>query len=227
MGYDGMRGSGVRRARWPPPGGGGGARGAVADGSCRAMPGAGASRARACMIMHGIAWAPMGHHGPPTPIHPRPPKSPNVVPDGPRTPQNCAAHRGNSIPLGFVQIHFIVIGPVFGHSLRMNHFLHFLLPTRIFCGRRPPPPNVALPCGRLWAPGVPGPRVLGGGWGWMGAGAPQESDFSQFLLPDRPGGLTLKGILAPRGQTMPRPGNKRPVCFHLGQWSAPGGRKSN
>ena len=177
--------------------------------------------------MHDHAWAPHPHPPISTPDPPNHPIWSPTAPGHPRTPQNCAAHRGNSIPLGFVQIHFIVMGPVFGHSLRMNHFLHFLLPTRIFCGRRPPPPNVALPCGRMWAPGVPGPRVLGGGWGWMGAGAPQESDFSQFLLPDRPGGLTLKGILAPRGQTMPRPGNKRPVCFHLGQWSAPGGRKSN
>ena len=32
--------------------------------------------------------------------------SPNLAPDGPRThPQKCAAHRGDSIPLGFVQIH--------------------------------------------------------------------------------------------------------------------------
>ena len=28
---------------------------------------------------------------------------------------------------------------------------------------------------------------------------------------------------APRGRTMPRPGNKRPICFHVGAWSAPGG----
>ena len=41
-------------------------------------------------------------HGPPPP----PPKSRNLAPDGPRTPpQKCAAHRGDSIPLSFVQIY--------------------------------------------------------------------------------------------------------------------------
>ena len=35
-----------------------------------------------------------------------PPKSPNWAPDDPRTPpKKCAAHRGDAIPLGFVQFH--------------------------------------------------------------------------------------------------------------------------
>ena len=98
MGYDGMRGSGVRRARWPPPGGGGGARGAVADGSCRAMPGAGASRARACMIMHGIAWAPMGHHDPNHPMWS------STAPGPPRTVRLIGGIRSYSVSFKFISL---------------------------------------------------------------------------------------------------------------------------
>ena len=217
MGYDGMRGSGVRRARWPPPGGGGGARGAVADGSCRAMPGAGASRARACMIMHG----------PPTPIHPYPPPTPQITQFGPRRPPDPPELGGSSgefDPTRFRSNSFHCNRTGIRPFLKDEPFSAFPVTNKNFLRPKAAASQCRPP---LWAPGVPGPRVLGGGWGWMGAGAPQERNFYQFLLPDRPGGLTLKGILAPRGQTMPRPGNKRPVCFHLGQWSAPGGRKSN